>query len=45
MAETSSTARHGAVRGLLQSAGYQVEATIKDLYDVGDDLHVFVKRF
>jgi ribosomal protein S18 acetylase RimI-like enzyme len=45
MAETSGTARHLGVRGLLQSAGYEVEATIKDFYCVGDDLHVFVKRF
>jgi ribosomal protein S18 acetylase RimI-like enzyme len=45
MAETSGEARHAAIRSLLLSAGYEVEATIKDFYTVGDDLNVFIKRF
>ena len=33
------------VRTLLGTATYELEATIRDLYSVGDDLMVFVKRF
>lgn len=45
MAEVSGGPRHQPVRALLASAGYEVEAVIKDFYEPGDDLTILVKRF
>jgi GNAT superfamily N-acetyltransferase len=45
LAETSSAPRFGGSGGFCLKAGYQAEAAIKDLYAVGEDMTVFVKRF
>jgi ribosomal protein S18 acetylase RimI-like enzyme len=45
IAETSgSSALYEAARTLYGRCGYVREATIRDFYDVGDDLDVYVKR-
>jgi GNAT superfamily N-acetyltransferase len=45
IAETSSAPRFDGTAEFCLKAGYEVEAGIKDLYAVGEDMAVFVKRF
>lgn len=45
IAETSGTPHYAATREFYTKMGYQIEATIKDFYAVGDDLAICVKRF
>ena len=42
--ETGSTAPYGPARRFYAGHGYRHEATIRDFYEVGDDLNVFTKR-
>ncbi len=42
--ETSGTAHYEPARKFYSSAGYNLEARIKDFYAEGDDLNIFVKR-
>ena len=41
--ETSSIASYDAARRLYASAGYGLEATVRDFYEPGDDLLIFAK--
>jgi ribosomal protein S18 acetylase RimI-like enzyme len=41
--ETSSTPSYAAARHLYESGGYRCEASIRDFYERGDHLQVFVK--
>lgn len=43
--ETSSAARWGSSDAFCLKGGYRTEAVVKDLYAVGEDLTMFVKRF
>jgi len=45
VAEISSGARWGSSDAFCLKAGYQAEAVVRDLYAVGEDLVMFVKRF
>ena len=45
IAETSGTAHYEPTRNFYFGMGYNLEATIKDFYSVGDDLTIFIKRF
>jgi D-alanine-D-alanine ligase len=42
--ETSGSPEYLSARRFYDACGYQYEATVRDLYKVGDDLVVFVKR-
>lgn len=44
IAETSGTAHYEPTRRFYLGMGYQIEATIRDFYSVGDDLVIFIKR-
>lgn len=43
VAETSSQSKYSKTRAFYLREGYSVAATIKDYYDVGDDLVIFTK--
>lgn len=45
IAETSGTPHYEPTRKFYSGMGYVLEATIKDFYEQGDDLAIFVKRF
>lgn len=45
IAETSGTQAYEPTRRFYTGMGYALEAVIRDFYDVGDDLAIFVKRF
>ena len=42
--ETSGTEKYAGTRAFYLSCGYSHEATLRDLYSDGDDLHIFTKR-
>jgi len=42
--ETSGTEKYTGSRAFYLSCGYLHEATLRDLYSDGDDLHIFTKR-
>jgi ribosomal protein S18 acetylase RimI-like enzyme len=42
--ETSGTEKYAGTRAFYLSTGYLHEATLRDLYSDGDDLHIFTKR-
>ena len=42
--ETSGTEKYAGTRAFYLSSGYLHEATLRDLYADGDDLHIFTKR-
>ena len=42
--ETSGTTHYEPTRKFYLSMGYEIEATIKDFYVMGDDLMIFIKR-
>jgi ribosomal protein S18 acetylase RimI-like enzyme len=42
--ETSGTEKYAGTRAFYLSLGYLHEATLRDLYADGDDLHIFTKR-
>jgi ribosomal protein S18 acetylase RimI-like enzyme len=45
IAETSGREHYAPTRAFYDSAGYTLEATIKDYYDKGDDKLIYIKRF
>lgn len=45
IAETSGTPHYEPTRKFYSGMGYVLEASIKDFYERGDDLAIFVKRF
>lgn len=45
IAETSGTPHYEPTRKFYAGMGYVLEATIKDFYEQGDDLAIYVKRF
>ncbi len=45
IAETSGAPLYEPTRKFYLGVGYQLEATIRDFYGMGDDLAIFVKRF
>jgi len=45
IAETAGKEAFEPTRRFYLSAGYQLEARIRDFYKVGDDLVIFTKRF
>ena len=45
IAETSGREHYTPTRAFYDSAGYTLEATIKDYYDKGDDKLIYIKRF
>jgi len=44
IAETSSRENYAHTRAFYDSAGYMLEATIRDYYDKGDDKLIYIKR-
>ncbi|HVN57278.1 MAG TPA: GNAT family N-acetyltransferase [Bacteroidales bacterium] len=45
IAETSGREHYAPTRAFYDSAGYTLEATIKDYYDKDDDKLIYIKRF
>ncbi len=45
IAETSGREKYAPTRAFYDSAGYALEATIRDYYDKGDDKLIYIKRF
>ncbi|MGD0582750.1 MAG: GNAT family N-acetyltransferase [Bacteroidales bacterium] len=45
IAETSGREHYAPTRAFYDSAGYTLEATIRDYYDKGDDKLIYIKRF
>ena len=45
IAETSGREHYAPTQAFYISAGYTLEATIKDYYDKGDDKLIYIKRF
>lgn len=45
IAETSGREMYAPTRAFYDSAGFALEATIRDYYDKGDDKLIYIKRF
>ncbi len=45
IAETSGREKYAPTRAFYVSAGFALEATIRDYYDKGDDKLIYIKRF
>jgi GNAT superfamily N-acetyltransferase len=45
IAETSGREKYAPTRAFYDSAGFALEATIRDYYDKGDDKLIYIKRF
>jgi len=45
IAETSGRERYAPTRAFYDSAGFALEATIRDYYHKGDDKRISIKRF
>lgn len=45
IAETSGREHYAPTQAFYRSAGYTLEATIRDYYDKGDDKLIYIKRF